>query len=549
MIVVKKNLIVLIVPFFLFIGFGQNVDEYIARAEGFNQSGNLEQAVKIMKEALQKFPDNSSVHSYLGLYLGTQAGKTKNYMEAGQLMVTSFEMLDKAVALDANNPVARFHRGLMEVKVPFFNRLDAGIQDLELMIKIGQQSGGKIPREMITAAYDFLAEVYQNKQDKEKAVAAYKQVIEIAPGTALAKKAEKNIAELSKPEEETIAGREKYTDKQIDEFKQALSKEPDNPDLSIQLGKAYLDTGHFEEAKKALQKAIQIDSTKVDAYKLLIQTVGEIADQGYDERIYDNTSFRTNLAFEIVQLTDKAVKIAPDDLELKLMRGRIGVMMPFFVDKLDQAMEDLNLVKDRAVSKELKAEAIYWLGLAYQKKATTSWIEVVAAYPKTNAAKFALQSMRPAVKHLDQGKYEKPFLEIDFLLGFRDELPPQTAVWIEDKSGKFIKTVYVSGFSGFAKEKQANLSSWSQSSQFKDVDGVTGASIDLGQHIYVWDLKNSEGKRVKPGEYLVKIEVVYWPSMEYECASAAVKIGKENAQVIFKEGKLIPSAEVKYFSD
>jgi tetratricopeptide (TPR) repeat protein len=549
MVLVKNFLIVLSILCFLLIGFSQTADEYISKAEGFNQSGNLEQAVKMMKEAVQKFPDNSSVHSYLGLYLGTKAGQTNNFMEAGQLMVAAFEMLDKAVALDGNNPVARFHRGLLEIKVPFVNRLDAGIQDLELMIKMGEQSGGKIPREMMSAAYDFLAEGYQNKQDKEKTLAAYKKVVEIAPGTALAKKAEANIAKLSKPEEEMIADREKYTDKQVDQFKQALSKQPDNTDLLVQLGKAYLDTGHLEEAEKALKKAIQIDSTKVDAYKLLIQTVGEATGQGYDERIYNNTNFRTNLAFEIVALTDKAVKIAPDDLELKLMRGSIGVMMPFFVGKLDQAIEDLKLVEENAVSKELKAEAIYWLGYAYQKKATTSWIEVVSAYPNTRASGLALQSMVPPVKHLDREKVEKPFLAIDFLLGFRDELPPQTAVWIEDKSGKFVKTVYVSGFSGFAKEKQINLGSWSASSQFKDVDGVTGASIDLGQHIYAWDLKDSEGKKVKAGEYLVKIEVMYWPSMEYECSSAPIKIGKNQERVIFKEGKLIPYAEVTYFTD
>ena len=111
------------------------------------------------------------------------------------------------------------------------------------------------------------------------------------------------------------------------------------------------------------------------------------------------------------------------------------------------------------------------------------------------------------------------------------------------------RSLSVSGFSGFAKEKQANLSEWSKSSQFKDVDGVTGASIDLGQHIYVWDLKDTKGKKVKTGEYVIKIEVMYWPSTEYECTSAMVKIGNENAKVIFSEGKLIPYAEVKYFSD
>ncbi len=217
--------------------------------------------------------------------------------------------------------------------------------------------------------------------------------------------------------------------------------------------------------------------------------------------------------------------------------------------QLEQAMADLNLVKNSNAADELKAEAIYWLGMAYQKKATTSWIEVVGKYSATNASKLALESMRPDIKHFDETKYKKPFIVIDFLLGFRDELPPQTAVWIEDNNGKFVKTVYVSGFSGFAREKQANLLKWSESSQFKDVDGVTGASITLGQHIYVWDLKDLQGLKVKPGEYLVKIEVMYWPSMEYECSSAPVKIGQKEEKVLFKEGKLIPYAELKYFSD
>jgi tetratricopeptide (TPR) repeat protein len=546
----KKLILAFIIFCFPLIGFAQTADEFIARAEGFNQAGNLAQAVKVMEEAVQKFPNNSSVHSYLGLYLGTQAFKTKNNMEAGRLVGIAFEQLDQAVALDANNPVARFHRGLLSIKMPaFMNKLDAGIEDLLLVIKIDQQVKDIIPREMITATYDFLGEAYQQKQEKEKSIAAWQKVIEIVPGTTLAKKATENIAALNKPESTASLNLEKYTDKTMDEFNQALSKEPDNAELLIVLGKAHLDAGNYEKAAEVLRKAIHSDSTRVEAYKLLIQSVGEIAAQGYDKRIYDDTNFRTNLAFEMVAVADKAVKIAPQDLELKLIRGRIGVMMPFFVDKLEQAIADLNLVKNSNAEKELKAEAIYWLGIAYQKKATTSWIEVIGNYSSTNASKLALESMRPAIKHFDEVNYKKPFIVIDFLLGFQDELPPQTAVWIEDHDGKFVKTVYVSGFSGFAREKQVNLSKWSESSQFKDVDGVTGASITLGQHIYVWDLKDSQGVKVKPGEYRVNIEVMYWPSMEYEYSAAPIKIGKKEEKVLFKEGKLIPYAELRYFCD
>ena len=547
---VKKITIAFIIFCFPLIGFGQTADEFIAKAEGLNQAGNLAQAAKVMEEAVQKFPENSSVHSYLGLYQGTQAFTTKSNVEAGRLVGIAFEQLDQAVALDANNPVARFHRGLLSIKMPaFMNKLDAGIADLLLVIKIDQQVAGKIPREMITATYNFLGEAYQKKQEKEKSIAAWQKVIELVPGTALAKQAQESIAALNKPEPTASLNLEKYTKMTSDEFNQALNKEPDNAELLIVLGKAHLDAGNFEKAAEVLRKAIHSDSTKVEAYKLLIQSVGGIAAQGYDKRIYDDTNFRTNLAFEMVKVADKAVKIAPDDLELKLLRGRIGVMMPFFVDMLEQAMADLNLVKNSNAAPELKAEAIYWLGIAYEKKATTNWIEVIGNYSATNASKLALESMRPAIKQFDEAKYKKPFIAIDFLLGFRDELPPQTAVWIEDSDGKFVKTVYVSGFSGFAKERQANLLKWSESSQFKDVDGVTGASINLGQHIYVWDLKDSQGKRVKPGEYQVKIEVMYWPSMQYECAAAPIKIGKNEQKVIFKEGKLIPYAELKYFSD
>ena len=135
---------------------------------------------------------------------------------------------------------------------------------------------------------------------------------------------------------------------------------------------------------------------------------------------------------------------------------------------------------------------------------------------------------------------------MDFILGFRDELAPQTAVWVDDKEGNFVRTIYVSGFSGYAKEKQVNLPMWTNSSKFADVDGVTSTSIDLGHHIYVWDLKDTSGKKVKSGEYIVKVETAYWPSMQYQQVEVPIKIGKKEKRVVVEEGNLIPYLEVKY---
>jgi tetratricopeptide (TPR) repeat protein len=534
------------------IGFSQSVDEFINKAEKFNQSGDFEQAAKVMEEAIQKFPDNSTALSYLGLYRGMQAGLTQNYMEAGRLIGISYDMLNKAIELDPNNPIARFHRGLMGVKVPpFMGKLDEGIQDLEFLAKLHKESPDKVASDLMARAYDFLGEGYQKKQDNEKAIVAWKKVVTMAPGTDLANNAENRISELTSPkkvEKEEKIEQKKYAQQDVQQLEEKVKAEPNNPVLLTQLGKAYNDTQQYEKAEKALKKAIEKDSTNVDAYKFLIETLGHLAEKGYDKRIYDDTDLRSRLAFEVAEYAERAVKVAPENPEVRLLRGSIGVMMPFFVGKLEQGIADLNFVTESNASKELKAEALYWLGYAYQKKATTYWIKVVTDYSKTEASQLAFQSMRPDIKHFDPAKYQAPFLSIDFVLGFRDELPPQTAVWIEDKDGKFVKTIYVSGFSGFAKEKQANLTDWADASKFTDADAVTAASIDVGHHIYVWDLKDYNGNQVKSGEFVVKVEVAYWPSMEYQSTSANLTIGKQDSRVVVEEGNLIPYLEVKYYA-
>ena len=110
-----------------------------------------------------------------------------------------------------------------------------------------------------------------------------------------------------------------------------------------------------------------------------------------------------------------------------------------------------------------------------------------------------------------------------------------------------MKTIYVSGFSGHAKEREVRLPKWANSSKFVDVDAVTGASINVGHHIYVWDLKDSLGRRVTAGEYVVKVEVAYWPSMQYQLVSAAVTFGEKGDQIIVEQGKFVPYLKVNYF--
>jgi tetratricopeptide (TPR) repeat protein len=537
-----------VIVIFAGVVLSQTLDEYIKKAQDSQKSGDLSQAVKIMSEAIQKYPDNAAAYSYLGLYTGMQAGQTKDFMEAGRLVTKSFEMLDKAVSLDANDPIPRFHRGLMGVNIPeFLGKLDLGINDLEILIKMSKDSPKKVSKNILISGYQFLAQGYQKKRETQKAILTLKKLIKLAPETELAKKAEKTITELSKTKPAQDTKKKKPDPAKITGLKQQVKTDPNNPTRLIELGEAYIHNKEFEEARKVLKKAIELDAKNIKVYKLLVSVLGEMAGKGYDERIYEDTDLRTNLAFEIMRVLDKACAISPGDTELRFLRGIIGVEMPFFVQKLEQAIVDLNWILKSDASDSTKADALYWLGMAYQKKATTYWIKVVTKYSKSKASQNVFTSLRPAFKRVDLSKYQMPVLTIDFVLGFRDELPPQTAVWIETKKGTFVKTIYVSGFSGYAKEKQANLSTWSESSKFVDVDGVTSASIDLGHHLYVWDLKDHSGKKVTPGEYIIKVEVAYWPSMEYQLVSATINLGKNQKQAVTEEGNLIPCLEVKYY--
>jgi hypothetical protein len=316
--------------------------------------------------------------------------------------------------------------------------------------------------------------------------------------------------------------------------------------MLVALGKTYYDEQRYEKAARVLQSAVIVDSANIEAYKFLVLSLQEMTETGYDPRINLDTDYLTDLAFAIMSVLEDAVRLAPDDAQLRVWRGVMGVEMPFFVGTLDQGIRDLETVLSNDIPEDIRAEALYYLGVAYNKKAMTRWIEVVTQYPQSQAAADVFVRLHPGVKHIDLTKIKKPAVIIDFVMGFRDELAPQTAVWVETKDGEFVKTVYVSGFSGHAQYSQVNLPMWTKSSKFADADAVTAASIDLGHHIYVWDLLDYTGKKVKAGEYKICVEVAFWPSMQYQRVETPINIGKKSVQSVKEEGNLIPYMEVKY---
>jgi len=529
-----RCLFVLSVMFFAAVIEAKPLKDYIEEAKSLQNSGKVTEAAKLMEEALEEYPDSASVYAYLGLYTGMQAGQTDNMALAGELAAKSFELLDKAVLLDSLNLAARFHRGIMGIKAPtFFGKLNGGIKDQEFIIKMYQKSPKKVSNDILVQVYNFLGEGYRKQGENEKAVSAWKKVIELAPGSSFAEEAKKlikaNPLQDSKPSKEII------------------KEEPKDVKSLMKEGKSYLEKENCEEAVKVFRKLAEIDSKNPEVYKYLTLAAGCLAEKGYDEKIYEDPGYRADLAFELMDALDKAITLAPEDPELRLIRGTAGVYMPFFLRKLEQSIEDLNKVLESDAESSIKAKALYHLGIAYQRKALDYWDKVVVDYPSTEASKMVFEGMRPDIKRIDPEKFKKSVVVVDFVLGFQDALPPQTAVWIEDKKGKFIKTLYVSGFSGYVKEKQTCLVKWGESSKFVDTDAITSASIDVGHYLYLWELKDHTGKKVKSGEYNVKVEVFAWPSTKYQLVSAAIKIGGKERKSMVEEGNIIPFLEATYY--
>ncbi|MBN1153633.1 DUF2271 domain-containing protein [candidate division KSB1 bacterium] len=523
----------------------ESVESYVKKAEGFNQQGKLDEAINVVKTGLTEYPEDAFLTSYLGFYTGMKAGRTENYMEAGRLVQEAFTLLDKAVQAMPDNYLPHFHRGILGVNVPaFLGKLDTGVKDLEFIVNRAEAKTEPIDANILIASYSALADAYEQKNLNDKATETWTKIVSLAPDSREGKRASAQLKALA--EKEQPAKSDKLTADEMKKLEKSVLNEKDQHKLTA-LGYAYIQQKEFEKARETFNTAIKHDSTDSKAYLGLVEAIGALADKGYDETIYSDTDYRTKLAFDVVNITDIAARKCPENLEIRLIKGSIGVGMPFFVGKLDQAMQDLQwLMQNENASDEMKAQALYYLGQAHQKKAMTNWIKIVTDYPDAGIVKDVFNVMSPHMERINEDELKKPVVLIDFILGFQDELAPQTAVWMESKSGQFVKTVYVSGFSGYAKEKQVNLSHWSESSDYKDADAVTAASIDIGHHIYSWDLKDYTGVTIKPGEYKVNVEVAYWPSMQYQFVTSVVKIGNTRTKNVVEEGNLIPYLETIY---
>ena len=525
---------------------------YIAEAQALANGGKLAEAITLLQAAAAAHPQSPEVFAYLGSYVGQTAGQQgANYTEAMRIMTESYGYLDKAIELGPENPLGYFYRGIMSVNVPvFLGKLPAGIADMKKVVEIHGKTPAAVAPEMLVTAHLMLGRGYEAGANPVDARASYETVVKLAPGTETAKAAEARLAAMAPAVRKvTPAFLTPRPDDSaaIAALKKKIEAEPASAALHLDLARAYIAEQRYEDARATLLAHNEIDPRNPQAYALLIQAVGALAQGGYDAKTAEDTRFRTNLAFEMMSASDKLVELAPNDLGARLNRGVTGISMPFFVGKFDQGVADLEYVLKNTKSGADSATAMYWLGAARERQAMRFWLEVATKFPASESARLAMTAMRPVETRFDESKAVKPVVAIDFVSGFRDELAPQIAIWIEDAAEKHVKTVYVSGFAGNVKGKQVTLPVWAATSKFEGADAVTGASIDVGHYVYTWDCKGLDGKPVKPGKYVAKVEVCHWPSNMYQLAEAAITVGKSENSTRVEEGDYIPSLVATYY--
>lgn len=114
----------------------------------------------------------------------------------------------------------------------------------------------------------------------------------------------------------------------------------------------------------------------------------------------------------------------------------------------------------------------------------------------------------------------------------------QFAIWIEDASGKLVKTLYATKFTanGGYSNRPDSIKNWVAKSGLADmtktqVDAVSGATPKTGKLTYTWDLTDSDGNAVSDGSYTYMVEgTIRWKN--YILFSGVINIGGGQATVV-----------------
>ena len=328
-----------------------------------------------------------------------------------------------------------------------------------------------------------------------------------------------------------------------------LKDDVDEKTSYYQKAKEAMSSKDFNKARKMFRKADIARSQNLEFYLMYCKCIGELANKGYDAaEIQKDVQARARLAQEAKDVLNKCVELAPNSIDVRMIRAKTFVNLPFFVETLDTGIEDLKWILENTDENGIKQQA---KGLFEYAKKRKNELYLTDQFVNTKDDKIRDDIIKKNIdgntkNHIEESNRE---LVIEVKLGFKDYIPPQFTIWIEDTEGNYVKTIYVSDFSAKVKDKQVHLIKWAKSSEFRNIELVSGASIDAGRHIFNWDLKNADGQDVKQDEYFINMEICHWPHVKYDYIEIPVDISPKSFEMERKYGDLIYSVNIRKKTD
>lgn len=115
----------------------------------------------------------------------------------------------------------------------------------------------------------------------------------------------------------------------------------------------------------------------------------------------------------------------------------------------------------------------------------------------------------------------------------------QIAVWVEDVIGNYIKTIYITDFTGRKegwKKREYSLSNWQRKANAinmnqDEINAVSEATPKEGNINIIWDCKDNNGNFVRDGNYKIVVEATIYQDNNV-LYTAEINIGdRENSQI------------------
>jgi len=513
----KRMLIIIFVLCSLLMA--ETVEDYITNSNTVAANGNLKEATEILETALKAHPESADLYAQHGLYLSKLAGQA-SFMKAGMLSDKSFKQFNKALELEPDHVNATLYRGILSVNVPkFMGKLKQGISDLELI-----QTQYPANQSLYMASSYYLGLGYLKNKEERRAKAAFKHVIMYGKDT--------NYYEDAKVQYDNISVEDEDTEN-TNHYQEAMK---------------YLEDGKLYEAVDNFRIAAKQNPENLELHLIFARTMAELALHGFDDSISEDVTARAGIANEVHEVLSHCVKLAPGDDEILFMRGSVAIYLPFFVNSLDTGINDLEFLSKNGKTDEMKGQASHLLSYAKEMQQVYQMAETGYEATTEEEKQALLTQFIKTNSPVDQVKPDGDFMQIEMTLGYRDQIAPQTAVWIEDARGNYLKTIYISGFASHVKEHQMHLPNWAESSKFRNIEAVTGASIDCGEHLFYWDYTDFEGKKVEDRDFIVRYEICHWPHVQYQDYSLEINLDKSSKFEAESGDYLIPDVNVSAVS-